>query len=78
MKFKTRFGTTLRSTLEIMIRISITYPPICFLFTGAHIEKVEGIGGYVIEILIIIQNVLCNVVPNLVFNFMGKFTTFVG
>ena len=32
MKFETRFGTTLRSTFQVTIGISRTYPLICFSF----------------------------------------------
>ena len=37
-----------------MIRISITYHPICFPFTGIFRKNGKHAGGYVIEILIII------------------------
>ena len=77
MKFKTRFGTTYEVRSKLWFEFQLYTLPYAF-YLLAHIEKMEGIGGYVIEILIIIQNVLCNVVPNLVFNFMGNFTTFVG
>ena len=66
MKLNSRFGATLQSTFCIMIRISITYPPICFLFTWIFRKNGKPTGGYVIEILVTIRNVLRNVDPKLV------------
>ena len=58
MKLNSRFGT--------MIKISITYPPICFPFTWVFRKNGKPTGGYVFEILVTIRDVLRNVDPNLV------------
>ena len=73
MKLNSRFGTSLQSTFCIMIRISFTYPPICFLFTWIFRKNGKPTGGYVVEILVTIRNVLRNVDPNL--GLIGKLIT---